>query len=104
MSVYLIATIETRPGGLDGLKSAIAEMIPILETQGWKLASAYVLRTGQLGTVIDIWELPDFNSMNLGMGAVAQSPNFPSIQKTLQESIAKETLTFADALEYPVKR
>ncbi len=104
MSVYLIATIETRPGGLDGLKAAIAEMIPILETQGWTLASAYALRTGQLGTVIDVWELPDFNSMNAGMAAVAQSPNFPSIQKTLQESIARETLAFADALEYPVKR
>ena len=104
MSVYLIATIETRPGGLEGVKTAIAEMIPILESQGWKLASAYALRTGQLGTIIDVWELPDFNSMNTGMAAVAQSPNFPAIQRLLQESIAKETLVLADALEYPVKR
>lgn len=104
MSVYLIATIETRPGGLDDLKSAIAQIIPIVEGEGWKLASAYALRTGQLGTIIDIWELPDFNSMNVGMAAIARSPNFSSIQKTLQDTIAKETLVLADALEYPVKR
>lgn len=104
MSVYLIATIETRPGGLEALKGAIAEIIPIVERQGWKLASAYALRTGQLGTIIDVWEMPDFDSMNTGMAAIAQSPNFPAIQRTLQDTIAKETLVLADALEYPVKR
>ncbi len=104
MSVYLIATIETQPGGMETLVGAIAQMIPILESKGWKLASAYVLRTGQLGTVIDVWEMPDFNSMNTGMGAVAMSAGFPDIQKALQSSIARETLVLADALEYPVKR
>ncbi len=104
MSVYLIATIETRPGGMPNLVSAIAEMIPILETTGWRLASAFTQRTGQLGVVIDIWELPDHNAMNLGMGAVAASPRYPLIAEWLQGSIARETLVFADKLDYPVQR
>jgi hypothetical protein len=104
MSVYLIATIETRPGGMPALVGAIAEMIPILETKGWTLASAFTHRTGLLGTVIDIWEMPDANSMTLGMAAIAQSPGFPRIQQALQDSIARETLVLADKLEYPVVR
>lgn len=104
MSVYLIATIETKPGGMPGLVGAIAEMIPILETAGWTLFSAFTQRTGQLGVVIDIWELPDRNAMDSGMGAVARSPRFPEISAALQASIAKESLVFADKLEYPVQR
>ena len=104
MSAYLIATIETKPGGMDTLVATIAEMIPILESKGWKLASAYTLRTGLLGTVIDIWELPDFNAMNTGMGAIAQSAGFPRIREALQSCIARETLVLADKLEYPVDR
>ena len=104
VSVYLIATIETKPGGLPGLVEAIAEMIPILETEGWTLFSAFTQRTGQLGVVIDIWELPDRNAMDAGMGAVARSPGFPEISAKLQASIAKETLVFADKLDYPVRR
>ena len=104
MSAYLIATIETKPGGMDTLVATIAELIPILETKGWKLAGAYTLRTGQLGTVIDVWEMPDFNGMNTGMAAIAQSAGFPRIQKALQDCIARETLVLADKLEYPVDR
>jgi hypothetical protein len=104
MSVYLIATIETKAGGMPRLIKAIAEMIPILETAGWKLASAFTQRTGQVGVVIDIWELPDFNAMNAGMGAIAQNPRYPEIAALLGEAIQKETLVLADRLEYPVQR
>jgi hypothetical protein len=74
---------------------------PIVEVAGWKLASAYVTRVGQLNTVIDVWELKDFNHMNRGMQALARHPRFPAIQAVLQEVIAKETLTLADKLTYP---
>ena len=102
MSVYVIATIEVKAGAMPRFMSAIAEMIPILESVGWKLASAYTLRTGQLGTVIDVWEMADFNAVNVGMGAIATSPRFPQIQAILQETIAKETMVLADKLEYLV--
>jgi hypothetical protein len=101
MSVYLIATIEVKGSGFAAFSGAIGEMIPILESVGWRLASAYSLRTGQLGTVIDIWELDDFNHMNVGMAAIAQSPRFPQIQAVLQDTILKETLCLADKLTYP---
>lgn len=101
MSVYLIATIEVKGAGFARFSQAMADMIPILESVGWKLASAYALRTGLLGTVIDVWEMADFNQINVGMAAVAQSPKFPQIQDALQDTIIKETLVLADKLTYP---
>jgi hypothetical protein len=101
MSVFLIATIEVKASGFAAFANALGEIVPIVEGAGWKLASAYVLRTGKLSTVIDVWELSDFNHMNIGMGAIAQSPKFPEIQAVLQETIISETLSFADKLVYP---
>jgi hypothetical protein len=101
MSVYLIATIEVKAGAMDRFKAALGEIIPIVGGAGWKLVNAYALRTGQLGTVIDIWEMPDFNHLNLGMAAIAQSPRIADIQAALQDSIIKETISFADKLVYP---
>jgi hypothetical protein len=101
VSVYLIATIELDPAGFDRFKGAMAQMVGILEATGWKLASAFSVRIGQLGTVIDIWELPDAGHLDIGLGAVARHPRFPAIQAVLRETIRKETLVLADSLVYP---
>ena len=34
--------------------------VPVLEREGWRLAGAFVQRTGRLGNVIDLWELEDY--------------------------------------------
>ncbi len=101
VSVYLIATIEVDPSGLERFKGAMAQMVRILESTGWRLANAFSVRIGQLGTVIDIWELPDAAHLDIGLGAVARSPLFPEIQAVLRETIRKETLILADSLVYP---
>jgi hypothetical protein len=104
LSVYLIANLEVKAGGMEAFTAAVAEMVPILEGVGWKLAGAFVTRVGQLNTVLDIWQLDDFNHMNVGWGAVARSPRFPQISAALAETVAKETLSFADRLELPLAR
>lgn len=101
MSVFLIATLEVRPGHFPQFVETMAKIAGIVEANGWKLAGAYTHRTGQLNTVIDIWELPDMNAMQTGMGAVAGSPEFAAISAVLAEAVTKETLTFADRLFYP---
>ena len=101
MSVYLIANIQVRAASFSKFTAVMSKIVAIAETAGWKLASAYVTRVGQLNTVIDVWELDDFNHMNAGMGAIAAHPDFPAIQAVLQEAIIQETLSFADKLTYP---
>ncbi|WP_293903096.1 hypothetical protein [Phenylobacterium sp.] len=101
MSVFLIATIEVRASLFGPFTEAMGTLQAIVESAGWKLASAYVLRTGQLNTVIDVWELNDHNHMNAGFAAVGMDPRAAGIQGVLQDAIIKETLTFADAISYP---
>ena len=101
MSAYLIATIEVRPEGFARFCNTMGEIVGIVGAMGWKLVSAYQLRTGQLNTVIDVWQLDDFNHLDVGMGAIASHPRFAEIRAVLQETIAKETLTLANRLEYP---
>jgi hypothetical protein len=102
MSVYLIANIQVRPASFAKFTAVMSKIVAIAEAAGWKLASAYVTRVGQLSTVIDVWELDDFNHMNLGMQALATHPDFPSIQAVLQDAVIQETLSFADKLVYPL--
>jgi hypothetical protein len=101
MSVYLIANIEVRAAGFSRFVEVMSEVVAIAKTAGWKLESAYATRVGQLNTVIDVWELEDFNHMNRGMQALAQHPRFPAIQAVLHDVIVKETLSLADKLTYP---
>lgn len=101
MSVFLIANIKVKASGLAAFKATMARVQAIAEGAGWRLAAAYALRTGKLNTVIDVWELNDFNHMNVGMAALAQHPDFPEIQAVLQETIVEETLSLADKLTYP---
>ncbi len=101
MSVYLIATIELKSGAMPKFAPTMAQIVSIVETVGWKLHGAYALRTGKVGTVIDVWELPDMNHMDAGFAAIAQDPRFAAIQAALGECIIQESLAFADALVYP---
>jgi hypothetical protein len=101
VSVYLIASIEVRAAGFSRFVEVMSEVVSIAQAAGWKLASAYVTRVGQLNTVIDVWELEDFNHMDRGMRALAQHPRFPAIQAVLHDVIVRETLTLADRLTYP---
>ena len=101
MSVYLIATIQVRAASFTKFAGVMGKIAAIAETAGWKLANAYLMRVGQLNTVIDIWELNDFNHMNVGMQAIAAHPDFPDIQAVLHDAVIQETLSFADKLTYP---
>ena len=100
MSVYLLANIEVKAGQFERFKAVMAETQACVVAAGWKLTGAFMHRTGQLSTVVDIWELDDFNHMNTGMAAVAQHPEFARISATLAEVVVKETLTLADRIKY----
>ena len=101
MSVYLIATIELRSGAMAKFVPAMAQIVSIVETVGWKLSSAFTSKIGKVGTVIDVWELPDANHVDAGFAAIARDPRFAAIQSVLQESIVTESLMLADRLTYP---
>lgn len=100
MSVYLHVTLEVRAAGMAAFMNAMAEAVPILEANGWRLAGAFVQRTGRLNTVIDLWELDDFNHFDRALQAFIGHPRFGEIKAVLDETVQSETIVFADKAPY----
>src|SRR6185503_494653 len=71
VSVYLHVTLEIHAAGLSRFLTAMEETaVPFLERQGWRLAGAFVQRSGRLGNVIDVWELDDFQHYDRALQAL----------------------------------
>lgn len=101
MSVYLHVTLEIRAAGLARFLEAMEKTAtPILENEGWRLAGAFVQRSGRLGNVIDLWELEDYQHYDRALKAFAAHPGFPAFKKVLEETVISETVVFADAASY----
>ena len=101
MSVYIHVTLEIHAAGLGRFLEAMEKTaVPFLEGQGWKLAGAFVQRSGRLGNVIDLWELEDFQHYDRALQALMADPSFPAFKKVLEETVISETVVFADRAAY----
>ena len=101
MSVYLHVTLEVRAAGLGRFLEAMEKTaVPFLEREGWRLAGAFVQRTGRLHTIIDLWELDDFQHYDRALKALAADPGFPAFSALLAETVISETIVFADRASY----
>ena len=101
MSVYLHVTLEIHAAGLPRFLDAMEKIaVPILEGEGWRLAGAFVQRSGRLGNVIDLWELEDFQHYDRALKTLGAHSSFPALKKVLEETVISETVVFADAASY----
>lgn len=100
MSVFLHATIEVRPGEFARFCQTMEEIVSIVEEAGWRLDRGFVQRTGRLYTVIDVWELEDFNHYDRGTQAIAAHPRGDAIREALAETVVSETVVFATKAPY----
>lgn len=101
MSVYLHVTLEVYAAGLGRFLEAMEKTaVPFLEGQGWRLAGAFVQRTGRLGNVIDLWELDDFQHYDRALQALMADACFPALKDVLAETVISETVVFADKATY----
>ncbi len=97
MSVHLHAVIRTRPGKLMPMLALLKEeLIPIMESGGWKLIGCYTGKTGPINTIIDLWELDDMEHFQRAYAVFTGHENFPSIRERLDQYVIEETLTFCD--------
>ena len=100
MSISLQATLEIEPTGLARFTEIMGEVVPILEGTGWRLDAAYMHCTGRLNTVVDMWELADYNHFDRGMRALMAHPRFPAIRQVLAETVRNESLVFLQEFSY----
>jgi hypothetical protein len=100
MAVYLHATLEVRPGQFTRFCETMDGIASIVEAVGWKLDRALVQRTGRLNTVIDLWQLEDFNHFDRGIQAIAAHERAEELQAGLAETVQAEALVFATQAPY----
>jgi len=101
MSVYLHVTLEIHAAGLGRFLDAMEKTaVPFLEREGWRLAGAFVQRSGRLGNVIDLWELDDFQHYDRALKAFGADPAFAAFKTLLEETVISETVVFCDAASY----
>jgi hypothetical protein len=100
LSVYLHVTLEVRAAGMTRFKEAMQEIVPMLEGWGWKLSGAFMQRTGQLNTIIDFWELQNFDQFDAVLKKFAAHERFPALKAVLDDSVLRETVIFADRIDY----
>jgi len=101
MSVYLHVTLEIHAAGLPRFLDAMGKTaVPILEGEGWRLAGAFVQRSGRLGNVIDLWELDDFQHYDRALQVFSAHEAFPAFKKMLEETVISETVVFCNAASY----
>ena len=100
MSVYLHVTLEVRAGEMARFNALMDELVPIVEGAGWRLLGAFAQSTGRLNTVIDLWELHDLNHFDRGIAAIGAHPDAERLLATLAETVASETIVFAQKAPY----
>ena len=101
MSVYLHVTLEVHAAELGRFLEGMQDIaVPFLEREGWRLAGAFVQRSGRLGNVIDLWELDDFQHYDRALKAFGADPAFGGFKAMLEEAVISETVVFCDAASY----
>ena len=100
LAIYFQSTIHVRSAGLQKFEKTMEKLVSIVEGTGWKLIGAYVQRTGRLNTVIDLWQLDDYNHYGLGLKHLTTHSDFPAIAAVLSETIEDETVVFMDKAPY----
>jgi len=90
---YMFAHIKLRPGKVQKFTELIGSLAPLLEKNGgWKLHGSYFNTIGRLNTVIDVWEIPDANSVQTTLEIASQDPEFQKWIPVVEECIEDETL------------
>ena len=96
--IHMLSTIHVRPGKTPVLIDLLRErVLPILEGKaGWKLLGCFEQRVGRLNTLVDLWELKEYNHFTDAFAAYHEDPDYPAIRVALDECIEQESLTFMD--------
>ena len=89
---YLFAHIKLRAGKVQKFTEMLGALAPLVEKHGdWKLQGSYYNVIGRLDSVVDVWEIPDANSIQTTLESASQDPEFQKWVPVIQECIEDET-------------
>ena len=99
-AVYLHVTIQLVRGKHRVFAAAMAEMAPVLESQGWRLVGAFTPGIGRLGAVYHLWRVPSADSAVAALAAVRAHPDAARWHDAFAESVADEALQLVRPMPY----
>lgn len=89
---YLFAHIKLRAGKVQKFTEMLGALAPLVEKHGgWKLQGSYYNVIGRLDSVVDVWEIPDANSIQTTLESASQDPEFQKWVPVIQECVEDET-------------
>ena len=90
---FVFAHIQLHPGKVERFTEMLENVAPILaNVAGWKLQGSYVNNIGRIGSVIDVWEVPDANSVETLFEKLGNDPEFQKWAPVVEECVESETL------------
>jgi hypothetical protein len=92
------STIHVRPGKMATMLGIIRDrLVPILQDgAGWRLLGCYEQRVGRLNTLVDLWELDDYEHFTRAFAAYQADPHYPALRLLIDECVEQETLVFLE--------
>src|SRR5579859_3730682 len=99
-AIYLHVTIQLVRGKQRVFTAAMAEMAPVLESQGWRLVGAFTPGIGRLGAVYHLWRVPSADGVLDALTAVRAHPDAVRWHDAFAESVADESLQLVQPMPY----
>ena len=97
---YLHVTIQLVRGKHRVFAAAMAEMAPVLESNGWHLVGAFTPGIGRLGAVYHLWRVPSPDGVLRALEAVRAHPDAARWHDAFAESVADEALQLVRPMPY----
>src|SRR5215467_4988428 len=99
-AVYLHVTLQLVRGKHRVFAAAMADMIPALEGQGWRLVGGFTPAIGRLGAVYHLWRVPSADGVLTALAAVRAHPDAVRWHDAFAESVADEALQVVRPMSY----
>lgn len=97
---YLHVTIQLVRGKHKMFFTAMSEMKPALEAEGWQLVCGLTPTIGRLGAVYHVWRVPSADGVISALHAVRGHPDARRWHDAFAESIADEALELTTPTPY----
>lgn len=97
---YLHVTIQLVRGKYQLFYDTMAEMIPVLEENGWHLVGGFSPSIGRLGAVYHVWRVPSADGVLTALQKVRGHADARRWHSAFAESIADEALQLVHPTPY----
>ena len=89
--LYFLATLKVKPGKTAELCEVMPRVVAIMEKSGWRLLGSWGNVIGRFNVVVDLWSVPEANTVMSGMMALLQHMDYPDLAKALADCVEDET-------------